>query len=215
MTASLPARSRNCRDSRPRAAVHQRPSGRSRSPRIDPSTITSPTPQSSTQISPGVRGTIGTTPPHNHSPPRLDNGPGSDKRRSASRRPSLLLTWEHSGCLPPLGISGGSSLQRNEPQQSAAAMCGPSLAERSERLTVVDHSTCSRLTSRRSPVRGLPLHPLKRSRRSGAAWPSAACRVDGGGRRARRPPAPGFLGPAEARERAAGVHHASSDDGQQ
>ena len=56
---------------RPRAAVHQRPSGRSRSPRIDPSTITSPTPGSSTQISPGVRGTIGPTPPHNHSPPDL------------------------------------------------------------------------------------------------------------------------------------------------
>jgi hypothetical protein len=42
MTCTLPAGSRKCRDSRPPAAVHQRPSGRSRSPRIDPSTITSP-----------------------------------------------------------------------------------------------------------------------------------------------------------------------------
>jgi hypothetical protein len=52
MTASLPASSRNCRDSRPRAAVHQRPSSRSRPPRNDPSTITSPATRPSTQISP-------------------------------------------------------------------------------------------------------------------------------------------------------------------
>ena len=32
-------------------------------------------------------------------------------------------------------------------------MCGPSLAERPERQAAVDRSSCSRLTSRRSPVR--------------------------------------------------------------
>jgi hypothetical protein len=36
MTPSLPAGSPSFRDSRPRAAVHQRPSGRSRPTRIDP-----------------------------------------------------------------------------------------------------------------------------------------------------------------------------------
>jgi hypothetical protein len=35
MTPKLPAGSRSYRDSRPQAALHQRPSGRSRSPRID------------------------------------------------------------------------------------------------------------------------------------------------------------------------------------
>jgi hypothetical protein len=45
--------------------------------------------------------------------------------------------------------SGGSG----QPQQSAAAMCGPALAERTERLAAVDRRRCSRLTSRRSPVR--------------------------------------------------------------
>jgi len=78
MTPTLPASSRSYRDSRPRAALHQRPSGRSRSPRIDPSTITSPATRPSTQISPGVRGTIGPTgasPLHNHSPPRLTKAP--------------------------------------------------------------------------------------------------------------------------------------------
>jgi hypothetical protein len=40
-----------------------------------------------------------------------------------------------------------------KPQQRAAAMCDPPLAERAERQAAVDRSTCSRLTSRRSPVR--------------------------------------------------------------
>jgi Phage integrase family len=40
-----------------------------------------------------------------------------------------------------------------KPQQAAAAMRGPSLAERRRRQEAVDRSTCSRLTSRRSPVR--------------------------------------------------------------
>jgi transposase len=74
---NLPASSLSCCDSRPRAALQQRPSGRSRSMRIDPSTITSPATRPRTQISPGARGT---TVIHNHSPPRLDRGPGSDKR---------------------------------------------------------------------------------------------------------------------------------------
>ena len=40
-----------------------------------------------------------------------------------------------------------------KPQQSAAARGGTSLAERNERQTAADRSSCSRLTSRRSPVR--------------------------------------------------------------
>ena len=76
MTANLPASSLSFRDSRPRAAVHQRPSGRSRPPRIDPSTITSPATRPSTQISPGARGTNGEPrPPRNHSPPALTEAP--------------------------------------------------------------------------------------------------------------------------------------------
>jgi hypothetical protein len=41
----------------------------------------------------------------------------------------------------------------DKPQQSAAAKCDSSLAERHERQAAVDRSSCSRLTSRRSPVR--------------------------------------------------------------
>jgi hypothetical protein len=41
----------------------------------------------------------------------------------------------------------------DKPRQSAVDMCGPSLAERIERQAAVDRSSCSRLTSRRSPVR--------------------------------------------------------------
>src|SRR5215210_2590947 len=40
-----------------------------------------------------------------------------------------------------------------KPQQTPAAMEGSSLAERPERQAAVDRSSCSRLTSRRSPVR--------------------------------------------------------------
>jgi len=77
MATQLPASSRNCCDSRPTTAVHQRPSGRSRSPRIDPPTITSPALGPSTQISPGARGTIRPNPGrvHNHSPPHLTQAP--------------------------------------------------------------------------------------------------------------------------------------------
>ena len=53
MTSTLPASSRNCRGSRPRAAAQQRPSGRSHSTRTDPSTITSPTHQVADPDKPG------------------------------------------------------------------------------------------------------------------------------------------------------------------
>ena len=57
------------RGSRPRAAAHERPSGRSHSTRTDRSTITSPTPRSRTQISPGIHGT--TTPTTTETPQPL------------------------------------------------------------------------------------------------------------------------------------------------
>jgi hypothetical protein len=69
MEPSLPVSSRGFCDTRPQAEIQQRTSGRRRSPRSDPSTITSPALRSSTQISPGIRGAIGPTPPRNHSPP--------------------------------------------------------------------------------------------------------------------------------------------------
>ena len=69
----LPASSRNPAGSRVRAAAHERLSGRSRSLRVDRSTIKSPTPRPGpcTQIRQGVRGaiTIGSRPTRNHSPP--------------------------------------------------------------------------------------------------------------------------------------------------
>jgi hypothetical protein len=78
MTPKLPASSHKCCDTRPPAAVPKRPSGRSRSPRIDRSTITSPATRPWTQISPGARGTTAPTAsanPHNHSPPPLTTAP--------------------------------------------------------------------------------------------------------------------------------------------
>ena len=51
--STLPASSRSCCGSRPRAAAHQRPSGRSHSTRTDPSTITSPTHQVADPDKPG------------------------------------------------------------------------------------------------------------------------------------------------------------------
>ena len=70
MTSALPASSRSFRGSRPRAAAHQRPSGRSHSTRTDSSTITSPTrTRSRTQISPGIHGADENINEHNHSPP--------------------------------------------------------------------------------------------------------------------------------------------------
>jgi retron-type reverse transcriptase len=78
MTPKLPAGSHKCCDTRPQAAIPKRPSGRSRSPRIDRSTITSPVTRPCTQISPGARGTIApttTAEPHNHSPPTLTPAP--------------------------------------------------------------------------------------------------------------------------------------------
>ena len=75
MTSTLPASSRSFRGSRPRAAAHQRPSGRSHSTRTDRSTITSPTPRSRTQISPGIHGAQRLTTDHNHSPPPFTEAP--------------------------------------------------------------------------------------------------------------------------------------------
>ena len=73
----LPASSRNPAGSRVRAAAHERLSGRSRSLRVDRSTIKSPTPGPGpcTQIRQGVRGaiTIGSRPTRNHSPPRAQS----------------------------------------------------------------------------------------------------------------------------------------------
>jgi hypothetical protein len=86
MATTLPASSRNSRDPRPRAALQRGPSGRSRPPRNDPSTITSPAARPRTQISPGARRTITatkTTPHHQRSPPRLTEAPGSDKREGS------------------------------------------------------------------------------------------------------------------------------------
>src|SRR5829696_6874765 len=81
MTHTLPASSRSYRGSRPPAATHQRPSGRSHSTRTDRSTITSPTTRSRTQISPGIHGAEQDPIERNHSPPRrLTRGPSSDKR---------------------------------------------------------------------------------------------------------------------------------------
>ena len=69
MTSTLPASSRKCCGSRPRAAAHQRPSGRSHSTRNDPSTITSPTLTGSrTQISPGIHGADQRQPPTTTTP---------------------------------------------------------------------------------------------------------------------------------------------------
>src|SRR4051812_18919413 len=76
MTSTLPAGSRKCPGSRPTAAAHQRPSGRSHSTRTDPSTITSPTLTGSrTQIRPGIHGAQRQTTHHNHSPPHLTPAP--------------------------------------------------------------------------------------------------------------------------------------------
>jgi hypothetical protein len=86
MTSTLPASSRSFRGSRPRAAAHQRPSGRSHSTRTDPSTITSPTQtRSRTQISPGIHGAVQHPDYHDRSPPEpLTPGPvqisGSTRR---------------------------------------------------------------------------------------------------------------------------------------
>src|SRR5215218_9248958 len=85
MAATLPARSRRLprlpptgggppKTERPQSFPADRP--------IDHH-VAGPTP--STQISPGARGTIATTPPHNHSPPSLDGGPDSDKQQSQGR----------------------------------------------------------------------------------------------------------------------------------
>jgi hypothetical protein len=116
MTPKLPAGSHKSCDTRPPAAVPKRPSGRSRSPRIDRSTITSPATRPWTQISPGARGT--TTPTataelHNHSPPTLTTAPVqiSSSQRLRSCSSSQTSVTERSGGLSRSGDceSRGSS----------------------------------------------------------------------------------------------------------
>jgi hypothetical protein len=50
-----------------------------------------------TQISPGIRGTIGHAPARNHSPPRRHGGPGSDKREREHSPTHLRLGREKGG----------------------------------------------------------------------------------------------------------------------
>jgi hypothetical protein len=74
---------------------------------------------------------------------------------------------------------GGSG----KPQQNAAAVCGLSLAERTERQAAVDRSICSRLLSSGSQVRVLPgaslKSPLRKRnvcrRSSGRTFPRQSC----------------------------------------
>jgi hypothetical protein len=128
MAHTLAACSRNDDGSRLRAVTHRRPSGRSRPTRTDPSTITSPTIRSRTQISPGVRGGIAPPPDQpsrnrpppargkreallqiNHHGPR--SGPdfpaesGDDRTRTGACSPDkrVLLAAE----LRPLDSAGG------------------------------------------------------------------------------------------------------------
>jgi hypothetical protein len=68
--------------------------------------------------------------------PRLVDG--RERRSRVLRLPNARI-WKRLGS--------------DKPQQRAAAMCGPSLVERLRRQTAADRSSCSRLTSRRSPVR--------------------------------------------------------------
>jgi hypothetical protein len=86
MATSLPASSRGSRDTRPRTAVPRRMSGRSRSPRNDPSTITSPASRAAHPDKPGRPrndpGTYHPTTTH----PQLDRGPDSDKQEFAAIR---------------------------------------------------------------------------------------------------------------------------------
>src|SRR3954467_15005561 len=103
---TLPAGSRSFRGSHPTpVAAHQRPSGRSHSPRNDRSTITSPTPtRSRTQISPGIHGATQHPNNHNHSPPPLTPAPvqisesrvtparGAPRSRGEITRTEVLLS---------------------------------------------------------------------------------------------------------------------------
>ena len=90
MTSTLPAGSRKCPGSRPTAAAHQRPSGRSHSTRTDRSTITSPTTRSRTQIRPGIHGAD----QHNHSPPQpLTQAPVQIRRSTMLGRIRPRLTY--------------------------------------------------------------------------------------------------------------------------
>jgi hypothetical protein len=92
MATKLPTSSQNCCGSHASVAAHERPSGRSRSTRNDRSTITSPTIESRTQISPGIHGANHHPTNHNHSQPQthhLTGGHGSDKQLSELVRSAL------------------------------------------------------------------------------------------------------------------------------
>src|SRR3954454_1750187 len=88
MIPRLPTRSQIVlRDPPGVAALPKRPSGRSRLPRSDPSTVSSPATTPRTQIRPGVRGAIRSTDiPHNHSPPTLTNAPIQIRGKIANAR---------------------------------------------------------------------------------------------------------------------------------
>ncbi|MCE3249692.1 MAG: hypothetical protein K0R41_3517, partial [Geminicoccaceae bacterium] len=92
----------------------------------------------------------------------------SEARTLARRRPRRVVRIGRVGIDTPrqvvasrlVGEPAAYQAQREwkrcgsgKPQQSAAALFGSSLAERAERQTAVRRSTCSRLTSKRSPVR--------------------------------------------------------------
>jgi hypothetical protein len=99
---------------------------------------------------------------------------GPARRRPASRpNPPYAQVPLPPGAMAPQSVTHCSfrvkaaarlwkRLGSSKPQQSAADMCGTSLAERVGGQTAVDRSTCSRLTSRRSPVRA-GHRPLPRS----------------------------------------------------
>jgi hypothetical protein len=73
--------------------------------------------------------------------------------RSSPRRPRARASRESGNGSPTLKRSRGSALEaanRSKAQQPGAARGSP---EPSERQAVADRSSCSRLTSRRSPVR--------------------------------------------------------------
>jgi hypothetical protein len=106
MRPSRPAGSQKCCDTRPPAAVPKRPSGRSRSPRIDRSTITSPASRPRTQIRPGARGTTAptaTAEPHNHSPPTLTTAPVQIGSTHGARSCLSLLSIQAAGARARLG----------------------------------------------------------------------------------------------------------------
>ena len=85
-------------------------------------------------------------------PPRGTRPHGTKSRCAASSLTSLSLGVKAGGSTWKRGGSG-------KPQQNAAAMCGPSLVERSWREAAVDRSTCSPLLSSGSQGESCRGHP--------------------------------------------------------